>query len=146
MKTFHTLHHVLRSRALLGLVTGAMFAAFVAGVTTARNLTGTAAALSLVRTAPHADAHDELPLNEHSIGRDVYSIRGTPLGRLTAIVSGRNAGESYALIATYDQEASVAGEIAVPVSRLDMDDGRLVLSTGSSDAPKTPDEAPRWLI
>lgn len=146
MKTTQTLRRVLRSRALLGLVTGGMFAAFVAGATTARGLSGPIAAESLVRTAPHGDARNELPLNDHAIGRDVYSTRGTPLGRLTAIVRGRSAGESYALIATYDREASLAGEIAVPVSRLDMNDGRLVLSASGSDMPTSAEDAPRWQI
>lgn len=145
MKTNLTLHRVLRSRALLGFVTGAMFAAFVAGATTARSLSSPVTAESLVRTAPQSDGHNDTPLNDHAIGRDVYSTRGTPLGRLTAIVRGREASESYALIATYDREATLAGEIAVPVSRLDLNDGRIVLSPSLGDAPAA-DEAPRWQI
>jgi hypothetical protein len=58
-------------------------------------------------------------------------------------VFDRRAGQgAYALIATYDRDAQLAGEIAVPMSRLDLQGERLVLSSPAGDPPDG--EARRW--
>ena len=55
----------------------------------------------------------------------------------------RRAGQgAYALIATYDRDAQLAGEIAVPMSRLDLQGERLVLSSPAGDPPDG--ETRRW--
>lgn len=141
MKTTAAIRPALRRPLLLAAVASGLSIAFLAGATTAHTLLAP-------RPADRALAATALPANpgwqpdEHAVGRDIYSPRGTPLGRLVAVFN-RNAGQgAYALIATYDRDATLAGEIAVPMSRLDMQGERLVLSSPAGSAPDG--EARRW--
>lgn len=58
-------------------------------------------------------------------------------GLMMAFLTGATA---HTLIATYGRDAAVAGEIAIPVNRLDLQGERLVRS-GADDS--TPDREPR---
>lgn len=141
MKTARTLRHIVHRPALLGTVAGALIVAFVAGATTAHTLfPHRLADRALTVAAFEGEAGTRI--DGHAVGRDVYSARGTPVGRLTALIRGGDRQGAYALIATYDQEATIAGEIAVPVSRLDLHGERLVLSAGD-EAPAAA-EPLRW--
>ena len=141
MKTTAAIRTALRRPLLLAALAGSLTIAFLAGATTAHTL-----------LAPHpvdrALATTALPgspawqPDEHAIGRDIYSPRGTPLGRLVAVFDRRAGHGAYALIATYDRDAQLAGEIAVPMSRLDLQGERLVLSSPAGDPPDG--ETRRW--
>ncbi len=119
---------------------GSLALAFAAGAATPHALrpppaTAGAPAIHTTPTAWHTD--------DQSVGRDIYSPRGTPVGRLSALIGGSAGQAPYAIIATYGRDAAVAGEIAVPASRLDLQDGRLVLSGAPHEA--SADAAPaRW--
>lgn len=141
MNTPRTLLHIAHRPPLLATLAGALVVAFVAGATTAHTLFPPRPAdRALTAAAFEGDASSRI--DGHAIGRDVYSPRGAPLGRLTALIRGNDRQGAYALIATYDQEATIAGEIAIPVSRLDLQGERLVLSAGS-EAPAS-SEPQRW--
>lgn len=138
MKTTAAVRHILHRPTLLATVAGGLLMAFLAGATAHTLIAPRGAHRAL--TAAAFSANDGWQPDAQAVGRDVYSPRGAPLGRLTAVIGG-NAGQgAYALIATYGRDAAVAGEIAIPVSRLDLQGERLVLS-GADDS--TPDGEPR---
>ena len=126
MNTIRRLQRLSHSPALLGLFAGVLVAAFAAGAITAQTLSSAKRpSIELVSATTGDKAASAI--DSHAIGRDVYSIRGTPLGRLTAIIRGTDTGSSFALISTYDRDASLAGEIAIPVAQLDLQGDRIVL-------------------
>lgn len=144
MRTHRALRHIVHRPTLLATMTGALIVAFVAGATTAHTLMKPRTAdRALTATAFEHDAGSRV--DGHAIGRDVYSSRGAPVGRLTALIRGNGEQGAYALIATYDRDAAVAGEIAVPLARLDVQGERLVLSS-PTDTREAAGDAPRWQI
>jgi hypothetical protein len=143
MKTIRTLSHIIHRPALLGLSLGVLVAAFAAGAITAQTLSAAHPPGNALRPAAIVE-HPAGAIDSHAIGRDVYTPRGTPLGRLTAIIRGTDTGSSFALISTYDRDASLAGEIAIPVAQLDLRGDRIVFDT---DGGRIDDPAPRrWLL
>lgn len=143
MKTTVAVRHILHRPTLLATVCGGLMMAFVAGATTAHSLlapTPTDRALAPATLGPDNDWKPD----EQMVGRDVYSVRGTPLGRLRAVIGSGSGQGAYALIATYGRDAAIAGEIAIPVSRLDLQGDRLVLADG--DAGRSDAEPRRWQI
>ena len=62
-------------------------AAFAAGAITAQTLSS-AKRPSIELVSATTGDKSASAIDSHAIGRDVYSIRGTPLGRLTAIIRG----------------------------------------------------------
>lgn len=141
MKTTAAIRPILRRPLLLAALACSLSIAFLAGATTAHTLLAPRpvdrALATTALQAPPAWQPDE-----HAIGRDIYSPRGTPLGRLVAVFDRRAGQGAYALIATYDRDAQLAGEIAVPMSRLDLQGERLVLSSPADSPPEG--EARRW--
>ncbi len=142
MHTFRRLQRLSHRPALLGLLCGMVLAAFAAGAITAKSLSQTRQPGLEFVSAAMADGRSPA-IDTHAIGRDVYSTRGTPLGRLTAIIRGTDAGSSFALISTYDRDASLAGEIAIPVAQLDLQGDRIVFGTGTRGDEPAPQ---RWLL
>lgn len=143
MHTIRRLQRLSHSPALLGLLSGLLIAAFAAGAITAQTLSS-AKRPSIELVSATTGDKSASAIDSHAIGRDVYSIRGTPLGRLTAIIRGTDTGSSFALISTYDRDASLAGEIAIPVAQLDLQGDRIVFDT---DGGRIDDPAPRrWLL
>ncbi len=142
MHTIRRLQRLSHSPALLGLLSGLLIAAFAAGAITAQTLSS-AKRPSIELVSATTGDKSASAIDSHAIGRDVYSIRGTPLGRLTAIIRGTDTGSSFALISTYDRDASLAGEIAIPVAQLDLQGDRIVLGGGGGRDDPAPQ---RWLL
>jgi hypothetical protein len=140
MKTTAAIRTALRRPLLLAALAGSLTIAFLAGATTAHTLLAPYPVDRALATTALPGSPAWQP-DEHAIGRDIYSPRHA-LGRLVAVFDRRAGQGAYALIATYDRDAQLAGEIAVPMSRLDLQGERLVLSSPAGDPPDG--EARRW--
>lgn len=122
--------------AAAGLAFGGLLAAFAAGFLVAR---ADQSAMGDVGGAPVAWSSDACSAREDVsvIGLRVYSEGGRPVGRVAALLRS-DAHEDYALIAP-DEPVAGSNEIAVPISRLLLQGGQIVLSAVRTD------EAPRRL-
>ncbi len=141
MKTTAAIRHALQRPTLLAALAGGLTIAFLAGATTAHTLLAPRPVDRALAVTAQPGTGGWQP-DAQVVGRDIYSPRGTPLGRLVAVLDRHTGQGAYALIATYDRDANIAGQIAVPMSRLDLQGERLVLSSPGASSPGG--EAHRW--
>lgn len=147
MQILTALRRLTRQPALFGLVAGGLVGAFIAGASVAHGFHPSASASPLAVTASTNQGDRSAQALGHAVGRDVYSVQGAPIGRLTAVLRGSANEPAYALIATYDRDASVAGEIAIPLDLLSLRGEHLVFTTGRDTATADGQgQIRRWLM